>query len=204
MSPHTRANSDINLQVGGTMEFGGYEWVVLDLQGSKALLLSKDIIECRAYHDKYQSVTWKKSGIRKYLNGEFYNRFSAGERALIAETRVINIDNQWYGTSGGNDTNDMIFLLSLEEVTRYFGDIGKLTGAKHRGYWLSDEYNEKRIAYRSISCKLRSLYWWLRSPGNYSILAASVWNDGYVDVTGDSVDDNNGGVRPALWLNLES
>jgi hypothetical protein len=46
--------------------------------------------------------------------------------------------------------------------------------------------------------------WWLRSPGNNSNNAAIVNNDGNVNVNGNNVDNvnTNGGLRPALWLNL--
>ena len=45
-------------------------------------------------------------------------------------------------------------------------------------------------------------WWWLRSPGNYSIAAAHVFDVGAVDEDGLIVDDNTVSVRPALWLNL--
>ncbi|MCL2071190.1 MAG: hypothetical protein FWH07_03035 [Oscillospiraceae bacterium] len=50
-----------------------------------------------------------------------------------------------------------------------------------------------------------STWWWLRSPGRYSYIAAYVRRDGFVYDYGDDVRLNNwvGGVRPALQLNLE-
>lgn len=47
---------------------------------------------------------------------------------MTNQSRIIpvineNPDNQCYGTKGGEDTQDRIFLLSLEEATcKYFGD----------------------------------------------------------------------------------
>jgi len=41
-------------------------------------------------------------------------------------------------------------------------------------------------------------WWWLRSPGNNSNNAANVNNDGNVNVNGNNVNNDSGGVRPAL------
>ena|GEM_PF-5846270 len=41
-------------------------------------------------------------------------------------------------------------------------------------------------------------WWWLRSPGNNTNNAANVNNDGNVNVNGNNVNNDNGGVRPAL------
>jgi hypothetical protein len=47
-----------------------------------------------------------------------------------------------------NDTDDYIFLLSLEEVVKYFGDSGQLlNGNPNYEHGISDEYNGARIAY---------------------------------------------------------
>jgi len=41
-------------------------------------------------------------------------------------------------------------------------------------------------------------WWWLRSPGNNPNNAAYVNNDGNVNVNGNNVDNESGGVRPAF------
>jgi hypothetical protein len=41
-------------------------------------------------------------------------------------------------------------------------------------------------------------WWWLRSPGNNDNNAANVNNDGNVNDNGNNVNNENGGVRPAL------
>ena len=115
-----------SVSVGDTIQFGGYGWRVLDVKDGKALLLSDKVLERKAiHHDGKVIITWADSDMRQYLNGEFLGGIPADERAKIAETTVANKDNQWYGTKGGNDTKDKIFLLSLDEVVKYFGDSGK-------------------------------------------------------------------------------
>ena len=200
--PEPESKSEQNvITKGETIEFGGYEWRVLDVQNDKALLLSEAIIEKRVYHNTFMDLTWESCDLRKYLNGDFYNKFSVDDRERIATTQVINNNNPWFGTNGGNSTNDKIFLLSLEEVVRYFGDSGQLQNRLGTDNWFSDEYSNNRIAYYNGN----ACGWWLRSPGLFSGYAASVYDSGNVGVNGydcDIVVVINGGVRPALWLNL--
>jgi hypothetical protein len=41
------------------VQFGGYTWRVLDLQGGRALLISEYILEIRPYHDTWEPITWE-------------------------------------------------------------------------------------------------------------------------------------------------
>ena len=159
--------------------FGNYNWLVLDVQNNKALILTENIIEKRPYNKELKGVTWETCTLRKYLNGEFLREFSSDQQRRIEETRIENNDNQQYGTKGGSDTIDKIFLLSFNEVNRYFGN------------------DSDRIAkYNKKAC-----WWWLRSPGYNKRDAACVDDVGSVSVINGTVYFN-GGVRPALWLNL--
>lgn len=45
------------------------------------------------------------------------NAFMSEERGTIKKTNVVNNEKQEYGTEGGNNTTDQIYLLSTEEVT---------------------------------------------------------------------------------------
>ena len=47
-------------------------------------------------------------------------------------------------------------------------------------------------------------WWWLRSPGCVQDAAAYVSGEGSIYLNGQYIYDRVGGVRPALWLNLES
>ena len=189
-----------SVKLGDIVDFGGYAWRVLDIQDGQALLLSDLVLENRPYNEKYGSITWEKCTLRHYLNGEFYEKFSAADRERIVRADVKNDDNQWFGTDGGNDTADYIFLLSLEEVVRYFGDSGQLKDKSKspRSWGIDDEHNEKRIAKDTSGA---AAWWWLRSPGYYADDAANVLGGGVVSVDGGDVSES-GGVRPALWLDL--
>lgn len=198
------------MQVGDKITFGCYDWRVLDIQNNVALVITECIIEQRAYHDAYKDITWADCSLRKYLNGEFYNKFDAIDKARITPVLNKNPDNQWYGSKGGEDTQDKIFLLSIEEaVCQYFGDSSSklLNPGKNQRYWFErkDQNNSKRIAmYKNGIC-----WWWLRSPGRVNIKAVYVHGDGNIGIQGNNILKGNisdgkctGGVRPALWLKL--
>ena len=199
------------MQAGDKILFGNYEWRVLEVQNNTALIITEYIIEQRAYHNAYKDITWADCSLRKYLNSEFYDRFSAAEKLRIIPVLNKNPDNQWYGTKGGRDTQDSIFLLSIEEtVCRYFGDSSSklYSPGKNQRYWFErkDKNNSKRIA-RLESRKEGSWWWWLRSPGRVSIKAVYIHGDGNIGIQGNNILKGNisdgeckGGVRPALWL----
>ena len=169
-------------QVGNQVDFGNYKWTVLAQENGKALLITTDCVEEREYNEEYESITWENCTLRKYLNNEFYNKFNEEEKSLIVKTKVINNDNSVYGTAGGNDTEDNIFLLSIDEANKYF------------------KSDDERIA----NYDGEAAWWWLRSPGYDGSNAAYVNRGGNVDYFGDYVSHDDIAIRPALWINLES
>lgn len=174
---------------GDIIEFGNYygntEWIVLKREGDILTLLSKDCINQKPYNTEYEDVTWETCSFRKWLNEEYINEaFDGIEQQLIEETVIENLDNSEYGTEGGNDTKDKIFLLSLEEVEEYFTD------------------EDSRVA--EYFGDTKGCWWWLRSPGSDSGLAACVGSDGFVFYLGLGVLTSNGAVRPAFHLNLSN
>ncbi len=111
-----------DVKIGSSLSFGGYNWRILNIQNNTTLIITEEIIEQRVYHDAYKDITWADCALRKYLNGEFYDKFSAADKSRIIPVINKNPDNQWYGSKGGADTQDRVFLLSIEEVCKYFGD----------------------------------------------------------------------------------
>ena len=193
-------------KVGKTIEFGNYpqdkdgtekpiEWIVMKKEGNQVLLLSKYVLDAKPYNKEWEDVTWETSDIRQWLNNEFYTTaFNKAEKAKIQTSLIKNEDNSEYGTSGGNDTEDKVFLLSEKEAETLFSDeeerIAKAT-----------EYAEKSGVYVN---KEKAAWWWLRSPGYSSRDAAGVGSHGWVDRSGYNVSSYFDGVRPALHLNLQS
>lgn len=200
--------------IGSTIPFGAYNWRILDIKNNTALIITEDIVELRAFHDDYKDITWADCWLRKYLNGEFYNKFNTADKSRIIPIVNKNPDNQWYGSKGGEDTQDNIFLLSIEEVVcQYFGDSSSklYNPGKNQRYWFErkDKNNSKRTA-TFEGCKW---WWWLRSPGRVNVKAVYIHGDGNIGIQGNNIlkcnisscfhpvnGDNRGGVRPALWL----
>ena len=199
-SPAAPSDNNGGSQTGGIIQFAGIEWLVLDVRDGKTLILSNEILTNRAYHPEVADITWAESDIRQYLNGEFYeSTFSADEKARIAETQLSNKPNQWYGTEGGSDTTDKVFLLSIEEVVKYFGDSGQLANRPDDeglpAYFMHDEYSPARIAVNQDTGEAAS--WWLRSPGGSSNRAVYVGKYGRIYITDDPfVNYADIGVRP--------
>jgi hypothetical protein len=200
--------------IGTEISFGGYIWQVLDIQNDNALIITNDIIEMYAI-DKCEK--WTDSELRKYLNEKYYEKFNECDRAKIVQVLNKNADNQWFGTDGGADTEDSVFLLSLDEVMRYFGDSSaELQNASTNTEfdtffddgWIDDKNNNTRVAKYEGEAYL----WWLRSPGSgkksrdtgrNGNLNAFVSFDGLVFFDGYyHIGNTGGGIRPALWLNL--
>lgn len=179
------------------------------------------------FHTDLIDITWEHCAIRQYLNGPFYESFSPDERAQILETRISDRDNPWTGTKCGNPTIDKIFLLSYDEVIKYFGDSGDL---KNRQGWIWTEVEgfSNDIAVKSTAdlidgqfindqyCTARRSYktdgslgwWWLRSPGGAGQhTSGSIGITGEIFLCGDDVfmhphRDINGDdrVRPVMWV----
>ena len=219
----------ITLSAGDIIQFGDYDWRVLDVQGNQALIITDRVIGHQWYHHTFEAVKWEDSEIRQWLNGDFFASFSLQDQARVAETYVVNNDNPWdfsdwgwyANTPGGNNTVDRIFLLSIDEVLRYFGDsglvtIGAMMGANERaanepkwpewgiyGEGIMDQYYEARIALDSGGS---ASWWWLRSPGHNPYYSATVVTYGSLHLGGGFVfwsGGVGGGIRPALWLYLD-
>ncbi len=211
-------------QPGDTVRFGSYEqdndesngteaieWLVLDEQDGKLLLLSKYELDAKPYNTENENVTWETCTLRDWLNSTFYTTaFSTAEQERIATTRVRNEANPKYGMNGGNDTEDKVFLLSTGEATRYFDpdpDVydpvrcAKVTAyARAQGGFV---YKAEYGWYGTTEYDGNG-YWWLRSPGAFDNRAALVCEDGKLYLYGRSAGLGDGGVRPAFWLDPEA
>jgi hypothetical protein len=173
------------VKIGERLEFGGIQWIVLDIRGNEVLALSEEIIEIRPYHQEYLAVSWEDCDLREYLNGTFYNSFDMQDKARIIQTTVKNTQTFNDRTDVENDTLDYFFLLSSEEVKKYLDDAQRkvfdMGSTTHYGYW------------------------WLRKPGvddDADVIRPS-GSQSYERVNTTSQDEGGMGVRPALWLRID-
>ena len=153
----------------------GTKWRILsiDQEEKTAVVIADKPICNRSYNEKVEDITWEQCTLRQWLNGKYFEEtFSDQEKEAIIECEIKTPDNIKYGTEGGADTKDRIWLLSIDEAIQYFAD------------------DEDRIT---------RAFWWLRSPGWYQDYAAGVYVDGSVYVIG-SYFSNEDGVRPAFLL----
>ena len=185
------------------IKLGGHDWRIVGVSDNMILIVSDLVLEIRAYDGTAEIAAWENSRIRSYLNGEFIeNTFSEEEKARIIETTVINDRNQWFSTSGGKNTTDRVFLLSLAEVMKYFGDSGQLEDPIFE-LWIGDDFNSNRVGEydNGGSDGREAVWWWLRSPGRLDDRAAIVADDGFIYVYGGDTN-SRAGIRPALWLDM--
>ena len=210
---------------GSIIKFGTYpqtaagtdktpiEWLVLDIMGDKALVISKYGLDAKPYNTQLANITWEQCTLRKWLNSEFLGKaFTPEQQRSIVQTKVSNARSECYSnwnTNGGNDTQDKIFLLSYAQAHQYFGV----------NYWQQDEAkgypNQKsRVEPTAYAIKQGALtnsdykaeggnpagWWWLRSPGDYQSNAAGVNYAG--SLCDDYVGSGIASVRPAFLLHL--
>jgi hypothetical protein len=201
-----------NIKAGDTYIFGAYEqdndtangkedieWLVLDRQYDKILIISKYGLDAKPYNKESVDITWEKCTLRSWLNGDFYNAaFNADEKKAIVQTEVSADKNPEYSTNPGNDTTDNVFLLSINEVNKYFSSDSERQCA-------ATDYAIAQGAYTNSDYKVDggfSCWWLLRSPGNAQYIAANVNGAGSVDLFGNHVFHDDDCVRPALWINV--
>lgn len=215
------AKRDAKFAVGNYVTFGEYpqttagedmtpiEWLVLARDGDKALLISRYGLDAQPYNTDYTSVTCETCTLRKWLNGTFYNKaFSSAEQAAILTTDVDNSKNQCYSgwnTSGGNNTQDKVFLLSYAEANKYFGvtyDNSSNTKSRVAPTAYAIAQGEWTSSSNKTADGTDAGWWWLRSPGYSQSRAADVNTDG--SLYSSSVSLDSGSVRPALWVNIEA
>ena len=229
-------------KVGDIIKFGHYEqdgntangkeeieWQVLKVESDRVLVISKYALDCKKYNETKTDVTWETCTLRTWFNNDFKNMaFSSAEQAKIPTVTIANKNNPKFETTGGNNTNDQIFCLSLEEMESYFGnysfyDSDYMTGwnqnlictptqyAENNGAFAGtiteEEYNNlyKDVGYTRDVIGRRGSYWWLRSPGYSRENACIVNDDGYAGAGfyGDVYNIVHA-VRPVLFIDTSS
>jgi hypothetical protein len=187
---------------------------VLRVKEQTALLIAEEITDIGIpYNRDFGEVSWETSSLRNWLNTEFVKRFTPAQQKKILAKRIRSENNPWYHTDAGAQTDDKVFLLSVTEVVRNFGDSGQLK-FRPKNAWLDwtdglscaidDSYNDARRA----THRGDATWWWLRSPGDSRSKAAYVNAVGIIFLNGELAGDDGGkncggvrpGLRPAIWL----
>lgn len=193
-------------------------WRILDVNipERKALLLADQILFCDQYHHDVSVVSWEECDLRYKLNNDFYNNpliFTESQRARIC--RVNNCSDVSDATKDTVAIYDYVFLLSLDEMIKYFAEgkseiqeqeINKISSKWYimrnqdtvaTGTDYAKNMNNKKLY---VNAKTGNSVWWLRGgKANYYVRVAT---GGDVFVSGHSVSSDEAGVRPALWISL--
>ncbi|MBR1693254.1 MAG: serine/threonine protein kinase [Lachnospiraceae bacterium] len=184
------------------------KWKVLSNDGVRLFLVADKGLDCKTYNDTYTFVSWKSCTLRSWLNDYFYDTaFSQEEQSAIAPQPHPGEAHTEYGTNGGNDTMDKVYLLSMEEATKPAYGFHEKNRASESRWVQTSPYASARgasIANNSNTGGNNNCWWWLRSPGDYSGNAASVTYHGSVNRNGTYVYNRAVAVVPALHINLSS
>ena len=190
--------------VGEYIKFGSYEqdniksngkedveWLVLDKKDGKILIISRYALDCQQYDENSGSVTWEVCSLRKWLNSDFVNSaFTDDEKEAILTTSVVAHKNSFFKVKSGENTNDMIFLLSTTEVKQYL------------------KYKTDRkciptdfaVANGVQSNAAGNCNWWMRTPGCNQVCVAFVSDVGISNNIGINNSTDDFAVRPAMWI----
>ena len=204
------------VKVGDIVKFGRYEqdnnfvngkedlqWVVLDVQGSKALLLTRQGLSRQSFNPTSNRQTWHNSAIRTWLNKTFLNdAFLYSEQNEILTTAVDESLSQCHPNYApkrlGENTNDKVFLLSYAEALKYMPTerdrmcVPTIQCVREGG-------NESDKRY--LDGEYKTCWYWLRSPAYNNNLVCVDWN-GKLETC--YMSHAYGVVRPAIWVNVSA
>ena len=112
-------------QPGDEVSFGSYQWGVLENDETTMLLVlyhaeKEADLRGRPYNEQFTDITWEDSTLREWLNSEFFSQaFSDEESDSILTETCENSDNPTFGTPGGLNTSDRVFLTSRADIEKY-------------------------------------------------------------------------------------
>jgi len=187
------------LSTGDRIEFGRFpvdedyvmqplKWIVLAKEDGKALLMTEKEIISLDDAVKQKGV-WADSYVRKMLNDGFLNvAFTEHEKGQIISTIICTPKNKECKTDGGPDTEDRVFLLSVDEVEKYFPN-------EEDRKCEPTEYARKQRPTRRDSG-----FWQLRTAGKdgWGSVAVSNYFGDYCAMTGNHVGFSF--IRPVIWI----
>jgi len=199
------------------------KWRILEESNGYATILAELVLDSQHYyHDDYKGTktrngssvyanNYAESEIREWLNNTFYNTaFNTLQQGLIQTVNVENSarstnphnDATYYGSGENsyacNNTNDKIWLLSGQEVTRASYGFSTSTGNNNtRGKSPTDYAKSQGVhTYNGNGC------WWLRSPRCDLSFNAQYVADGGNSNCSSYVGSTHEGVVPALKIKL--
>ena len=201
-----QVNVDPRTKVGDKITLGSYEqngdtsakepitWTVIKVEEGRALLLADYCLMHTGFHGTYEAFTWEDSDMRDRLNKDFYlAAFSDEEKALIEKTKLTNGENYMFSLGAGNDTEDSVFLLSLEEAREL------LSADVIKGVPTDAVIKTADLTHGKSACN-----WWLRTQGSTNMKAVVVGYNEVINFPGLRGDIAEAGVRPCVWYKTDT
>ena len=185
---------------GSIVTFGRWEnqpltWEILSVNGNRVLLYLEHSLPSQPYNAENKAVTWQTCTLRAWLQDTFFqNAFSPAEASAIVN--ITNENPTTYGTDGGSETVDTVFLLSRSEFEAFFPFLSD----RKTTLILAPEPGAKVGTVAFVSEYDQASPYWLRSPGVDEKHAACVSWSGIIE--SHSVKAGDIAVRPAIWVDL--
>ena len=179
--PTFAVNTDSPTLVG----FGGKQWAVIgyDGNGVASTIGSKLLTLLLANGESYGKSAFDASNTsNEYFGSDLKAKMESAFGTLAPKEQEL--------VDGRNFAGGAVFIDGSDEVAG-----AAVNGAK---FWPLS-YNEADAL--NLAVLATGSWWWLRSPGGTQYYASFVSNNDIVSHVGLNVNFE-GGVRPALWLNL--
>ena len=175
-------------------------WLVMERDGDRLTLMSLYCLDTLAYHNEGGPITWENSQIRSFLNSTFLETaFNDQEQTLLLESHVTNSDNPNFGTPGGNDTLDKVYLPSLQEIMDWYHIDEPVEAAYDGLYAVASKVAADKGVWLEMPGSNRC-WWWLRSSGGNDSNACEVGSYGYLSFNGANASRNVRGIRPLIQV----
>ena len=203
-------------------------WRIIEQDGQTATLMADRLLECAAFNEQAEDVSWESCTLRSFLNGydETANAggisyaqkpqdsflgsaFSDEERAAVLKGTVRNPDNYYFGTDCGSDTEDCVYIPDEEEV------FSSPAAAKH-GFAESDGVGDTARRFQPTRYAMArgawfsetegnegNGFWFLRTSGYTPSNANYVCDFGYIYNRGIYVTTGDCGILPVIRVDLQ-
>lgn len=185
-------------------DYSPIEWIVLETDGTIATCISKDCLITSGYvepqkaYGKWEMLYWENSLAREICNCLFFeNAFSEAEKARIIPRKMTAVQL-------GKKCTDNVFLLSEQEVHRYFPqDFQKK--AKPTQCAIN---NGARLGWTEETADYTS--WWILPEENAygfqdgSIYPKAVFQMGEIQFHGRNIYHSDFTIRPCIQIQYKN
>lgn len=160
---------------GSTVTIGGQKWQILShLENGGTFCIRKNLLDGYRTFDRDNCNDWKKSSLRKYLNGEYKEKLLSeiqadeGVEIILDTTQDLTTDD---GLKDYGSSTDNVVLLTCEQYRKY----------------------------RHLFDKLDAWWWLITADSTINHFARLVHTDG--SLYHDYAYIGSSGVRPACTFN---